>query len=109
MHHASWRYNVLSIFLAGYETSAVALAWIWYLLARHPEVAGRVRREIDQVIGARVPTERDLPALVYVDAVMKEALRLYPPIWMTGREASQDITLGALTLPAGSIVILSPW
>jgi cytochrome P450 len=109
LHHVGWRYNVLSIFLAGYETSAVALAWIWYLLSRHPEAAAKMQAEVDRVIGGRLPSETDLRALVYTEAVMKEALRLYPPIWMTGREAREDLTLGSIHVPAGSILIISPW
>ncbi len=104
-----WRYNVLSIFIAGYETSAVALTWIWYLLAHHPEVAGRVQAEIDRVLGGRIPQEADVRALVYTEAVVKEVLRLYPPLWVTAREVKEDLTLGAIRVPVGSILMISPW
>ena len=106
---AQWRYNVVSIFIAGYETSAVALTWLWYLLARHPEVAGKVQSEIDQVVGGRVAGENDVRSLVYTEAVMKEVLRLYPPLWLAGREAQQDLALGSFRVAAGSIMLLSPW
>jgi cytochrome P450 len=109
LHHADWRYNVLSIFIAGYETSAVALTWIWYLLARHPDVAGKVQSEIDRVIGGRVAEEKDVHALVYTEAVVKEALRLYPPLWVTAREARKDFALRSVRVPAGSILMISPW
>src|SRR5262249_51879318 len=72
-----WRYNVTSVFIAGYETTAVALTWIWQLLSHHPDVTRKVHAEIDAVLGDRTAGEDDLPALIYTEAVMKEAMRLY--------------------------------
>lgn len=103
------RDEAMTIFLAGHETTAVTLTWTWMLLARHPAVEGRLHRELDEVLGTRAPTVDDLPGLAYADMVLKEAMRLYPPAWLIGRRALVDVELGGYVVPAGSIVILSPW
>jgi cytochrome P450 len=103
------RDEAMTIFLAGHETTAVTLTWTWMLLARHPEVEKRLHNEVDAVVGTRLPTVDDLPKLTYADTVLQEALRLYPPAWLIGRRALVDVELGGYLVPAGSIVILSPW
>jgi cytochrome P450 len=103
------RDEAMTIFLAGHETTAVTLTWTWMLLARHPAVERRLHSELDEVLGARPPTVDDLPGLAYADMVLREAMRLYPPAWLIGRRALVDVELGGYVVPAGSIVILSPW
>jgi cytochrome P450 len=102
------RDEAMTLFIAGHETTANVLAWTWYLLARHPAVADRLGRELDAVLGGRLPTAADLPQLRYTHAIMAEAMRLYPPAWILGRRAIRPTTLGPYTVPRGSIVITSP-
>lgn len=103
------RDEAMTIFLAGHETTAVTLTWTWMLLSRHPDVERRLHEELDAVLDRRPPTVHDLPKLTYTDTVLREALRIYPPAWLIGRRALVDVELGGFSVPAGSIVILSPW
>ncbi|HEY0264943.1 MAG TPA: cytochrome P450 [Granulicella sp.] len=103
------RDELLTIFLAGYETTANALTWTWYLLSQHPEVEARLHAEIDAVLGARLPTLADYPALRYTEQVFAESMRLYPPAWAMGRMATKPIQLGPYTLPTGSHVFFSQY
>ena len=103
--------NELGILVgAGHETTANALIWTFYLLAEHPEVEQALHRELDQVLQGRAPTVADLPALPYTRMVIEEAMRLYPPAWiLTGRQVIADDQVGGYTIPAGSIVFISPY
>lgn len=101
------RDQVLTVFLAGYETVAIALTWTWYLLSQHPEVEARFHAEIDEVLGERLPKYDDLPRLRYVEMVLAESMRLYPPAWAMGRQAIEDFELGPYRLPAGTTVLMS--
>lgn len=101
------RDQVITIFLAGYETVANALTWTWYLLAQHPEVGEKLHEEVDRVVGSRTATVDDLPRLRYVEAVLAESMRLYPPAWAMGRRALDDFALGPYWLPAGTTVLIS--
>ena len=103
------RDEVMTFFLAGHETTAVALAWTWYLLAGHPEVASRLRDEIAGVLADRPPTLEDMPRLPLVRQVVEEDMRLYPPVWGIGRQALRDDTIGGYAIPAGSVVNASPY
>jgi cytochrome P450 len=103
------RDEVMTFFLAGHETTAVTLAWTWYLLARHPEVAARLYAEVAGAIGERLPTIDDLPRLSFTRMVVEETLRLYPPVWGIGRQALRDDAVGGYRLPAGAVVNLSPY
>lgn len=103
------RDEVITLFLAGHETTAIALSWTLVLLARHPEAEERLCREVSQILGDRLPTAEDLPRLTYAEAVIKEALRLYPPAYVIGREALADCTLGGYTIPARATIYFSPW
>jgi cytochrome P450 len=103
------RDEAMTIFLAGHETTAVALTWTWMLLAQHAAIERRLHAELDRVLGRRLPTVDDLAELSYTDTVVRESMRLYPPAWLIGRRALVDVELGAYLIPAGSIVILSPW
>jgi cytochrome P450 len=95
------RDEAVTLFLAGAETTAVALAWILHLLARDPEVAARARAEVAEVAGSAIRAEH-VPALTYTTKIVKEALRLFPPAWMIGREAIRDCTVGDFAIPAGT-------
>ena len=103
------RDELLTLFLAGHETTANALAWTWHLLALHPEAEARLHGELRTVLGGRVPTAADYPALPYTRAVLAESMRLHPPAWTVGREPLQDFEAGGYRIRAGSIVLTSPW
>jgi cytochrome P450 len=101
------RDEVLTLFLAGHETTANALTWSWLLLADHPEVAARLRDELAHVLGGGAPSFDDVPLLVYTRQVLAEAMRLYPPAWIVGRQAIDDCEIGGYTIPAGAMVFAS--
>ncbi|MCS6871909.1 MAG: cytochrome P450 [Anaerolineae bacterium] len=101
------RDEVITIFLAGHETTAVTLAWTWALLAQHPEVEAKLWAELDSVLGGRAPTLADLPNLPYTEMVIKEAMRLYPPAGGVSRMPITDVQLGEYVLPKGSNVFIS--
>ncbi len=103
------RDEAVTIVLAGHETTANALAWTWYLLAQHPEVEAQLHTELDRVLAGRLPTTDDLRALAYTEMVIKESMRLYPPIPSFARLAMQDAQLGDYVVPKGMIVSMSPW
>ena len=103
------RDEVMTIFLAGHETTANALSWTWYLLARHPEAEVRLLEELGEVLGGCAPTVGDLPRLRYTDMVVKESMRLYPPAWAFGRETVEDCEIGGYHVPAGTQLVMSQW
>ena len=103
----SLRDQVITIFLAGYETVANALSWTWYLLSQNPESERRFHQEIDRELQGRLPTFDDVPRLRYVEMVLAESLRLYPPAWAMGRYARDDFQLGEFSLPAKTTVLIS--
>ncbi len=103
------RDEVMTIFFAGHETTAVTLSWVWYLLSTHPDVGRRVYDEIMQVVGDRDPTAADLERLTFTRQVLDETLRLYPPAWIFVRMAAQEDVLDGYLIPAGASVMLSPY
>jgi len=103
------RDEVLTIFLAGYETVANALAWTWLLLAQNPDAEAKLHVEIDTVLGRRLPTLDDIPHLRYAEMVLAESMRLYPPAWAMGRQATCDVEIGPYKLPAGTYVFFSQY
>ena len=113
MDDAQLRDEAMTIFLAGYETTANALAWTWYLLAQHPEIAARVREEARQVLAGRAATYENLESLRYTRQVIMESMRLYPPAWIVGRRALSNYEFkhdGArYCVPAGATILLSQW
>lgn len=109
MTDAQLRDEVMTIFLAGHETTALALGWTWYLLSKHPDVRDRLFATVDAVLGGRTPTVDDLPQLGYVEQVVKESMRLYPPAWVISRCAVADDLVGGFRIPAGTIVLVSPY
>ena len=103
------RDEVMTMFLAGHETTSNALAWTFYLLSRFPSVARALAEEASAVLGDRAPVADDLPRLDLCRRVLQESMRLYPPVWMMGRAPSRDVELGGYHVPAGSLVFLSQW
>jgi cytochrome P450 len=103
------RHEALTLMIAGHETAAASLSWAWYLLARHPQALGRMREEVDAVLGGRAPSADDLPRLPYTRAVFDETLRLYPPAWGQPRESVEEDEIGGYRIPAGKIVMVSQW
>lgn len=103
------RDEALTLFLAGHETTANALAWTWYLLSQNPDVERRLHQELDTVLGDHAPELSDVPNLQYTERVLAEALRLYPPAWGVGRLAKEAFRLGGFDIPANSVCILSPY
>ncbi len=103
------RDEVMTLFLAGHETTALALSWTFFLLSRHPAVEEKLLAELRGVLGRRAPTPGDLAGLPYTDCVVKEALRLYPPAWGIGRRAIHPFEVGGYRLPAGTNVFILQW
>jgi len=103
----SLRDQVITIFLAGYETVANALSWTWYLLSQNSEAESRFHEEIDTVLQRRLPVYEDIPQLRYVEMVLAESMRLFPPAWAMGRQALSDFQLGDFYLPARTTVLMS--
>jgi cytochrome P450 len=101
------RDQVITIFLAGYETVANALSWTWYLLSQNPECERRFHEEIDRELQGRLPRFDDVPRLRYVEMVLAESMRLYPPAWAMGRYARADFQVGEFFLPAKTTVLIS--
>jgi cytochrome P450 len=103
------RDQALVFLLAGHETTATALTFTLHLLGHHPDIQQRIRDEVQQVLGGRVPTAADAARLAYTTRVIKEAMRLYPPAYSIARRTSTAERIGGYQLPAGSVVIISPW
>ena len=103
------RNEIMTFMFGGHETVANGLAWTLYLLSRHPLVARRLEREVDEVLGGRVPTVDDIPNLKYTTMVIEESLRLYPPVWLISRTPVADDEVGGYHIPAGSMVLLSSY
>lgn len=97
----------LTLLIAGHETTAMALSWTWHLLGQHPHVEEHLHREVDQVLDGRRPRLEDLDALAYTRQVISEAMRLYPPVWVVGRTATEGVDVGNYTIPAGATIYLS--
>jgi cytochrome P450 len=103
------RDEVMTLFIAGHETTANALTWTFYLLSQYPAAAARLQRELAQVLAGRLPGVADLPNLKYTRMLFSEAMRLYPPAWTVGRTALVDDEIGGFPIPAGTTLIASQW
>ena len=109
MSDTQLRDEVMTLFLAGHETTAIALSWACYLITQHPHVEAKLAEELQTVLGGRVPTPGILPRLRYTEMVLKETMRLYPAVWGIGRRALEDCELGGYLVPAGSNVFILQW
>jgi cytochrome P450 len=103
------RDEVITLFLAGHETTALVLTWTWYLLGQHPEKEAKLFAELTRVLGGRMPTVEDMPQLSYTEMIVLESMRLYPPAYAFGREAVADCEIGGYHIPRGTTLFLSPW
>jgi cytochrome P450 len=103
------RDEVMTLFLAGHETTANALSWTWYLLALHPEVEARLLAELREVLGGAPPTVADLPRLPYTEHVILESMRLYPPVYAFGRRALRRCNVGGHDIRADTTLFMSQW
>ncbi len=103
------RDEAVTLFLAGHETTALALAHTLYLLSKHPDIERRVHAEVQEVLGDRLPTVDDVKAMTLLDRVLKESMRLFPPAWTTGRAAAESFELGGVQIPAGAQILMSQW
>jgi cytochrome P450 len=112
------RDEVMTIFIAGHETTANTLTWTFYLLSQYPDVEKKLHDEIDSVLGSintngnavtKIPTAEDTPKLQYTEKVLRESMRLYPPVWTMGRYIENDYNIGEYTIPAGSSILMSQY
>jgi cytochrome P450 len=103
------RDEAMTIFTAGHETTANALTWTLYLLSLHPAWERRLREEIAQILGDRPPRLEDLPRLVLVERVLKESMRLFPPVWGLERSVLEADVIGGFEIPKGSWIFMSPY
>jgi len=103
------RDELMTIFLAGHETTANALTWTWYLLSQNPAVEAALHAELDRVLGGRLPTVDDAGRLPYTEMVLTESMRLYPPAWALGRMTLSDVEIGGYRVPKRSLVLMSQY
>lgn len=109
MNDQQLRDEIITLFLAGHETTALVLSWTWYLLSQHPAAEATLLVELQAVLGGRAPTIDDLRRLSYTKMVVMESMRLYPPVYAFGREALQDCEIGGYQVPAGTTLFMSQW
>jgi cytochrome P450 len=109
MTDAQLRDEVMTLFLAGHETTALVLMWSWYLLAKNPEAESKFHAELDEVLDGRLPQASDLPRLKYTEMIAKEAMRLYPPAYAVGREAIEDCEIGGYRVPRHTQIFAFQW
>ncbi|HLI84820.1 MAG TPA: cytochrome P450 [Bryobacteraceae bacterium] len=103
------RDEMMTLFLAGHETTADALIWTWYLLSRHPEVEAKLADELRRVLAGRLPSAADLPNLPYTEMVIRESMRLYPPAPGVAREAAEDVIIAGFEIPKGSLITINTY
>jgi cytochrome P450 len=103
------RDEVMTLFMAGHETTANTLTWTWFLLSQHPEAEARLHEELDSVLGSRPPEVADLPRLPYTESVINETLRVYPTVWMVGRENIEPVEIGGYLMPVGTTFFMPQW
>jgi cytochrome P450 len=103
------RDEVMTLFMAGHETTANTLAWAWLFVARQPDVEARLHEELDRTLAGRTPTVADLPQLAFAERIITETLRVHPTVWMVGREAIEPVELGGYRIPVGMTVFMPQW
>jgi cytochrome P450 len=109
MTDAQLRDEAVTLFLAGHETTAIALSWTLYLLSQHPAVDARLHVELRDALGERAPTLDDIPRIAYAERVVKESMRLFPPVYAIGREAVRSGEIRGYAVPEGTTVFMSQW
>jgi len=109
MSDAQLHDEIMTLYLAGHETTALTLSWTWYLLAQNPQVEDLLATEWKVVLHGRTPTADDIPKLPYTEAVITEAMRMLPPVYLIGREATKNLELGGYRVPKGTTVFMSQW
>lgn len=109
MSNQQVRDEAITLFLAGHETTAIALSWAWYEIAKNPEIEVKLHAELDAQLGGRIPTVQDLPNLTYTYKIFKESLRKYPPAFIFGRQALIDYSADGYVIPKGSVILISPY
>ena len=109
MSNQQLRDECITLFLAGHETTSIALGHTFYLLSKHPEIESRVHREVAAVLEDRRATAEDYPRLEYTERVIKESMRLYPPVYAIGRQLLEDFELGGYTLEKGVTLLFAQW
>jgi cytochrome P450 len=109
MSDVQLRDEVMTLLLAGHETTANALTWTFYLLSQNPGAESRLHQELDDVLGGRLPGVDDLERLGFTERVLAESMRLFPPAWGMGRRALDDYRVRGYVVPAGSLVSVSPY
>lgn len=109
MSNLQLRDELMTLFLAGHETTANALTWTWFLLSQHPQVEGRLHEELDRALSGRLPHADDLPQLIYTEKVVAESMRLYPPAWIIGRRTLGEYEISSYRLPANTLMLMSPF
>jgi cytochrome P450 len=103
------RDELVTLFLAGHETTALALTYCFHLLGQNPEADAKLAAELKQVLGDRVPSVADVPLLRYAEGVVRESLRLYPPVWTIGREPRSDCEIGGYPIRKGTPLLMMQW
>jgi cytochrome P450 len=109
MTDAQLRDELMTLFLAGHETTAVALSWAWFLLCEHADVDARLAAEVRAEVGDRPLSADDVPRLKYTEAVVLETMRLYPPAYLLGREALHDVMIAGHLIPKGLTLFMAQW
>ncbi|MFZ0211309.1 MAG: cytochrome P450 [Candidatus Acidiferrales bacterium] len=109
MNEKQLRDEVMTLLLAGHETTATALTWTFYLLAQNPEAEAELISELKTVLSGRMPAYEDLPNMRFTDAVVRESLRLYPPAWAMGRQCKEDCVVGGYDVPRNTTIYMSQW
>jgi cytochrome P450 len=107
MSERQLRDEMMTLFLAGQDTTAHALSWTWYLLSRHPAAEARLQDELQRVLAGRTPRAADLPNLPYTEMIVREAMRLFPPAPLFARQPVEDVAIGGWEIPEGSQVVVS--
>jgi cytochrome P450 len=103
------RDEIITMYLAGHETTALALTWTWHLLSHHPAIMAKLEAELAEVLAGRVPTVADLPRLRYTRMVLEESMRIYSPVWSIARDVRADDEISGYRIPAGATVLLSQY
>ncbi len=109
MSEQQLRDEAMTLYLAGHETTALTLSWTWYLLSQHPRVEQKLAAEWQEVLDGAAPTADHLPRLTYTAAVIAESMRLFPPVYLIGREATTDLELGGYRVKRGYTIFMSQW